>query len=95
MLTVDIYLTDAFVNLVERFLPLGQLEMHYKLLEVCLYLLSFIMCLLNKILYHFSLLQLSCHGIPWLTIILIFIWILDSKDLSQMQVNFMIGNPRT
>ncbi|XP_032674912.1 phospholipid phosphatase 6-like [Odontomachus brunneus] len=67
VLTVDTYLTDAFVNLVEKFLPLRQLEIHYKFLE------------------------LSCHGIPWLTTILIFIQILDNKSLFQMQVNLMIG----
>lgn len=42
VLTVDAYLTDAFVNLVEKFLPLRQLEIHYKFLEVCLIIYLFI-----------------------------------------------------
>ncbi|XP_014489212.1 PREDICTED: presqualene diphosphate phosphatase-like [Dinoponera quadriceps] len=67
VLTVDVYLTNAFVNFMEKYLPLGQLKEHYKMLE------------------------LSCHGIPWLVTIITFNWILDNKNLSQMQVNLTIG----
>ncbi|XP_012529229.1 phospholipid phosphatase 6 [Monomorium pharaonis] len=66
-LAVDAYLTDEFVKLVEKILPLKQLKVHYKLLEI------------------------SCHGIPWLTISLVLIWVLSSKSLYQMQVNLLIG----
>ncbi|GAB1860393.1 Phospholipid phosphatase 6 [Camponotus japonicus] len=34
VLAVDAYLTDEFVKLVEKFLPLRQLKVHYKLLEI-------------------------------------------------------------
>ncbi|XP_025263347.1 phospholipid phosphatase 6 [Camponotus floridanus] len=34
VLAVDAYLTDEFVKLIERFLPLRQLKVHYKLLEI-------------------------------------------------------------
>ncbi|EFN82843.1 Presqualene diphosphate phosphatase, partial [Harpegnathos saltator] len=34
VLTVDVYLTNAFVNLMEKYLPLEQSEIHYKLLEL-------------------------------------------------------------
>ncbi|KMQ92401.1 presqualene diphosphate phosphatase, partial [Lasius niger] len=67
VLAVDAYLTDKFVKLIEKFLPLKQLKVHCTLLEV------------------------SCHGIPWLAISLILIWVLNSKSLCQMQVNLLIG----
>lgn len=67
VLAVDAYLTDEFVKIVEKCLPLRQLKVHYKLLEV------------------------SCHGIPWLATSLVLIWILNSKSLYQMQVNLLIG----
>jgi len=67
VLAVDAYLTDQLVKLVEKSLPLRQLKVHYKLLEV------------------------SCHGIPWLTLPLVLIWILNSKSLYQMQINLLIG----
>lgn len=66
-LAVDAYLTDELVKLVEKILPLRQLKVHYKLLEI------------------------SCHGIPWLTLSLVFIWVLNSKTLYQMQINLLIG----
>ncbi|KYM82322.1 Presqualene diphosphate phosphatase [Atta colombica] len=66
-LAVDAYLTDEFVKLVEKILPLRQLKVHNKLLEI------------------------SCHGIPWLTISLISIWIFNVKSLYQMQMNLLIG----
>ncbi|XP_029173161.1 phospholipid phosphatase 6-like [Nylanderia fulva] len=67
VLAVDAYLTDELVKLAEKFLPLKQLKVHYKLLEV------------------------SCHGIVWLAISLVLIWIFNSKSLYQMQVNLLIG----
>ncbi|XP_011162978.1 phospholipid phosphatase 6 [Solenopsis invicta] len=67
VLAVDTYLTDQLVKLVERSLPLRQLKVHYKLLEI------------------------SCHGIPWLGTSLILIWVFNSKSLYQMQVNLLIG----
>lgn len=67
ILAVDAYLTDEFVKLAEKFLPLKQLKVHYKLLEI------------------------SCHGIPWLATSLVLIWVLNSTSLYQMQVNFLIG----
>jgi len=66
-LAVDAYLTDQFVKLVEKVLPLRQLQVHYKLLEI------------------------SCHGVPWLVTSLILIWVLNSKTLYQMQINLLIG----
>jgi len=33
-LAVDAYLTNEFVQLIEKFLPLRQLKVHYRLLEV-------------------------------------------------------------
>ncbi|KAL6261433.1 hypothetical protein P5V15_006526 [Pogonomyrmex californicus] len=67
VLAVDAYLTDEFVKLTEKILPLKQLKVHYKLLEI------------------------SCHGIPWLAVSLVLIWILNIKALYQMQVNLLIG----
>jgi len=66
-LAVDAYLTDVIVKNVEKFMPLRQLKVHYRVLEY------------------------SCHGVPWLAGWLAFIWILNSKNLYQMQVNLMIG----
>lgn len=34
ILAVDAYVTNAFVNQVEHFLPMKQLKVHYKTLEV-------------------------------------------------------------
>ncbi|KAG5306612.1 PLPP6 phosphatase, partial [Acromyrmex insinuator] len=66
-LAVDAYLTNEFVKLVEKILPLRQLKVHNKLLEI------------------------SCHGIPWLAVSLISIWIFNAKSLYQMQMNLLIG----
>ncbi|XP_071640623.1 uncharacterized protein [Temnothorax longispinosus] len=66
-LAVDVYLTDEFVKLVEKILPLRQLKVHYKVLEI------------------------SCHGIPWLATSLVLIWVLNSKSLYQMQINLLLG----
>ncbi|KYN45395.1 Presqualene diphosphate phosphatase [Trachymyrmex septentrionalis] len=66
-LAVDAYLTDEFVKLVEKILPLRQLKVHNKLLEI------------------------SCHGIPWLAVSLISIWVFNAKSLYQMQMNLLIG----
>ncbi|XP_018311834.1 phospholipid phosphatase 6 [Mycetomoellerius zeteki] len=67
VLAVDAYLTDEFVKLVEKILPLRQLKVHNKLLEI------------------------SCHGIPWLAISLVSIWVFNIKSLYQMQMNLLIG----
>ncbi|XP_051172096.1 polyisoprenoid diphosphate/phosphate phosphohydrolase PLPP6 [Leptopilina boulardi] len=40
---------------------------------------------------HYQALEISCHGILWIASWLAFIWILNSKNLYQMQVNFLIG----
>ncbi|XP_021931968.1 phospholipid phosphatase 6 isoform X3 [Zootermopsis nevadensis] len=40
---------------------------------------------------HYKALEISCHGIPWLTGWMAFIWLVDSRSLYQMQVNFFIG----
>ncbi|XP_011866194.1 PREDICTED: presqualene diphosphate phosphatase-like [Vollenhovia emeryi] len=66
-LAVDAYLSDEFVKLVEKLVPLRQLKVHYKLLEV------------------------SCHGIPWIGMSLVLIWVFNSKALYQMQINLLIG----
>ncbi|KAH0535308.1 phospholipid phosphatase 6 [Cotesia glomerata] len=67
ILDLDVYLTNAFVKKVENFMPMKQLKMHYRALEI------------------------SAHTIPWLAGWLAFIWIINSKDLYQMQVNLFIG----
>ncbi|KAF7989195.1 hypothetical protein HCN44_007725 [Aphidius gifuensis] len=67
VLTTDVHLTDAFVNQTERFLPLRQIKIYYKFLEV------------------------SGHGLLWLSGWLAFIWIANNKNLYQMQVNLLIG----
>ncbi|KAL0111340.1 hypothetical protein PUN28_012910 [Cardiocondyla obscurior] len=66
-LAVDAYLTDKFVKLIEKILPLKQLKVHYKVLEI------------------------SCHGIPWLIMSVVSIWIFNSKTLYQMQINLILG----
>ncbi|XP_054013105.1 polyisoprenoid diphosphate/phosphate phosphohydrolase PLPP6 isoform X1 [Hylaeus anthracinus] len=40
---------------------------------------------------HYTVLEISCHGIPWIASILALIWILDNKSLYQVQVNLLIG----
>lgn len=40
---------------------------------------------------HYKVLEISCHGIPWLSGWLAFIWLIDNRSLYQMQVNFFIG----
>ncbi|XP_046735510.1 phospholipid phosphatase 6 [Diprion similis] len=40
---------------------------------------------------HYKMLEVSCHGVPWIASWLAFIWLLNSSSLYQMQVNFMIG----
>ncbi|KAH0952068.1 hypothetical protein HN011_008248 [Eciton burchellii] len=66
-LAVDAYLTNEFVKLIEKFLPLRQLKVHYRLLEI------------------------SCHGIPWLVTCLVLIWAFNIKSMFQMQINLLIG----
>ncbi|XP_012279410.1 inactive phospholipid phosphatase 7 [Orussus abietinus] len=67
VLAVDAFLTDVFANTLETILPLRQLRIHYKVLEV------------------------SCHGIPWLACWLSLIWIMNKRSWYQMQTNFLIG----
>ncbi|KYN14661.1 putative lipid phosphate phosphatase PPAPDC3 [Trachymyrmex cornetzi] len=38
-----------------------------------------------------SKLSISCHGIPWLAVSLISIWVFNVKSLYQMQTNLLIG----
>jgi len=40
---------------------------------------------------HCKFLEVSCHGIVWLAGWLAFCWIIDNKDLYQMQINMMFG----
>ncbi|XP_034183550.1 polyisoprenoid diphosphate/phosphate phosphohydrolase PLPP6 [Osmia lignaria lignaria] len=46
---------------------------------------------LRQLKIHNTALEISCHGIPWIASILAFIWILDNKNLYQMQVNLLFG----
>lgn len=46
---------------------------------------------LRQLKIHYKLLEISCHGIPWIACWLAFIWIINSRNLYQMQVNFLIG----
>lgn len=46
---------------------------------------------LKQLKVHNKLLEISCHGIPWLAMSLVLIWILNSKTLYQMQINLLIG----
>ncbi|KAL1131102.1 hypothetical protein AAG570_012339, partial [Ranatra chinensis] len=39
----------------------------------------------------YDLFQVSCHGIPWITIWLASIWIIWNKSYFEVQVNFFIG----
>ncbi|XP_043586028.1 phospholipid phosphatase 6 isoform X1 [Bombus pyrosoma] len=40
---------------------------------------------------HYKMLEISCHAVPWITSILAFIWILNNKNLYQMQVNLLMA----
>ncbi|KAL7302124.1 hypothetical protein TKK_0005350 [Trichogramma kaykai] len=40
---------------------------------------------------HYRALEYSCHGLIWIPLWIGFIWILNSKSLYQMQINFFIG----
>ncbi|XP_076759131.1 polyisoprenoid diphosphate/phosphate phosphohydrolase PLPP6 isoform X2 [Xylocopa sonorina] len=40
---------------------------------------------------HYRMLEISCHGICWIASLLALIWILNNKNLYQMQVNLMIA----
>ncbi|XP_060650795.1 polyisoprenoid diphosphate/phosphate phosphohydrolase PLPP6 [Drosophila sulfurigaster albostrigata] len=40
---------------------------------------------------HCKMLEVSCDGIAWLATWVAFIWLLNSSDLHQMQVNMLIG----
>nr|CAD7586884.1 unnamed protein product [Timema genevievae] len=46
---------------------------------------------LRSLRVHYKLLEVSCHGIPWLCVWIGLIWWLDRPDLYSMQVNFLIG----
>ncbi|XP_050462487.1 polyisoprenoid diphosphate/phosphate phosphohydrolase PLPP6-like [Cataglyphis hispanica] len=68
-----------------------------KVLAVDAYLTDVFVKFIEKLLpfkqlkVHYQLLEVSCHGIPWLGTSLALIWILNSKSLYQMQVNLLIG----
>ncbi|XP_015607992.1 phospholipid phosphatase 6 isoform X2 [Cephus cinctus] len=46
---------------------------------------------LRQLKVHSKMLEVSCHGIPWIASWIALIWILNSSSLYQMQVNFLIG----
>ncbi|XP_050488464.1 polyisoprenoid diphosphate/phosphate phosphohydrolase PLPP6 isoform X2 [Bombus huntii] len=47
--------------------------------------------LMRKLRMHYKMLEISCHAVPWITSILAFIWILNNKNLYQMQVNLLMA----
>ncbi|XP_048263363.1 polyisoprenoid diphosphate/phosphate phosphohydrolase PLPP6 isoform X2 [Bombus affinis] len=47
--------------------------------------------LMKKLRKHYKMLEISCHAVPWITSILAFIWILNNKNLYQMQVNLLMA----
>lgn len=47
--------------------------------------------LMRKLKMHYKMLEISCHAVPWITSILAFIWILNNKNLYQMQVNLLMA----
>ncbi|XP_063215479.1 polyisoprenoid diphosphate/phosphate phosphohydrolase PLPP6 isoform X2 [Bacillus rossius redtenbacheri] len=46
---------------------------------------------LHSLRVHYKILEITCHGIPWLCLWMVFIWWFDNPRLYQMQVNFFIG----
>ncbi|KZC12096.1 Presqualene diphosphate phosphatase [Dufourea novaeangliae] len=40
---------------------------------------------------HYTALEISCHGIPWIVLVLASIWIISNKNLYQMQINLLIA----
>ncbi|XP_074029801.1 polyisoprenoid diphosphate/phosphate phosphohydrolase PLPP6 [Leptinotarsa decemlineata] len=40
---------------------------------------------------HYKGLEISCHGIPWLSFWIAFTWLFDNPNLIQMQVNMLLG----
>ncbi|XP_015122968.1 phospholipid phosphatase 6 [Diachasma alloeum] len=46
---------------------------------------------LRQLRVHCKLLEISAHGIPWLAGWLALLWIVNSKNLYQMQVNLFLG----
>ncbi|GLV32051.1 uncharacterized protein CBL_11993 [Carabus blaptoides fortunei] len=40
---------------------------------------------------YYKMLEISCHGIPWLAFWIAFTWLFNNPDLIQMQVNMLIG----
>lgn len=46
---------------------------------------------LRQLKVHYTVLEISCHGIPWFASVLAFIWILNMRSLYQMQVNLLLG----
>lgn len=67
ILDIDKKISENVVKHIEKFMPMRQLQIHYKALEI------------------------SCHGLIWITLTLALIWILDNRNLYQMQVNLLIG----
>lgn len=47
--------------------------------------------LMRTLRMHYKMLEISCHAVPWITSILAFIWILNNKNLYQMQVNLLMA----
>lgn len=46
---------------------------------------------LKQLKTYYRSLEVSCHGVAWLAVTLMFIWVLSNKNLYQMQVNLLIG----
>ncbi|XP_031773410.1 phospholipid phosphatase 6 isoform X2 [Apis florea] len=44
---------------------------------------------MRKLKAYYKILEISCHGIIWLALSLAFIWILNSKNLYQVQINLI------
>ncbi|KAK7788692.1 hypothetical protein R5R35_012457 [Gryllus longicercus] len=68
-----------------------------KLLDYDVYVTNKFCLLANKCLpfrslrTHYKMLEVSCHGIPWICGILASIWLWDSPDLHNMQINLLLG----
>lgn len=46
---------------------------------------------ITKLKSYSKMLEISCHGVPWIAGVLAFIWILGDRHLYQMQINLLIG----
>lgn len=46
---------------------------------------------LRQLKTHYRALEISCHGLPWITLAMASIWIIHHQDWYQMQVNLLLG----